>query len=70
MSSRIIGTLTDAGGRQVTVGVSGGKVTLRTFGTRTGGAVELTGDLAEDFAQLYLSGCWQAAQELAVSSHA
>ena len=63
--ARIVGTLADAEGRQVTVGVSGGKVTLRTLGTRTGGAVELDGVMCEEFAQDFLSAVWQAAQQLA-----
>lgn len=67
-ATRIIGMLTDAEGRQVTVGVSGGKVTLRTIGTRTGGAVELDGIQAEDFAQLFLGASWQAMQELAATA--
>jgi hypothetical protein len=67
---RIIGTLTDTEGRQVTVGLRGSKVTLRTLGTRTGDAVELDGIQAEDFAQLFLGGCWQAMQERAVSGRA
>jgi hypothetical protein len=58
-----IGTVTDAGGRSVAVGAAGGKVTLRTFRTRTDGAVELTGDLAEDFMQLMVAALWQAAQQ-------
>jgi hypothetical protein len=58
-----IGTVTDARGRSVTVGASGGKVTLRTLRTRTRGAVELDGDLAEDFAQVYIAAVWQAAQQ-------
>ncbi len=58
-----LGTITDAQGRSVVVGASGGKVTLRTLRTRTQGAVELTGDLAEDFAQLFIAAVWQAAQQ-------
>ena len=58
-----VGTVTDAQGRSVVVGASGGKVTLRTLRTRTQGAVELTGDLAEDFAQLLVAAVWQAAQQ-------
>lgn len=58
-----IGTVTDAAGRVVAVGVIGGKVTLRTRKTRTGGAVELTGDLSEDFMQLMVAALWTAGRQ-------
>lgn len=59
---REVGRLADEEGREVIVGVDCGTVTLRTLHTRTSGAVELTGDLAEDFSQLFVSACWQAAE--------
>jgi hypothetical protein len=70
---RLVDTITDRNGRAVDVGITGGRVTLRTLGTRNGDPVELGGGLAEAFAQAFMSACWQAAQELAgtaVSSHA
>ena len=58
--SREVGRIADARGREVVVGIDGGTVTLRTLGTRTGGAVTLGSYQAEEFAQLYASACWQA----------
>ena len=37
-------------------------------GTRTGGAVELTDDLCEVFAQVFLAAHWQAAREAAMDA--
>jgi hypothetical protein len=62
---REVDTIVDAGGRSLVVGIKDGKVTLRTLGTRTAGAVELDDDLCEVFQQVFISACWQAARESA-----
>lgn len=62
---REVGRVADKEGREVIVGIGYGTVTLRTLRTRTSGAMELTGDLAEDFSQLFISACWQAAESRA-----
>lgn len=61
---REIGHLEDSQGRILIVGVDYGTVTLRTLRTRTSGAVTLSGHQAEEFGQLYISACWQAAAYL------
>jgi hypothetical protein len=60
---REIGRVEDDQGRIVIVGVSQGRVTLRTLHTRTGGAVELAQDRAEEFSQAFVAACWEAAAE-------
>ena len=62
---REIGRLQDGQGRIVIIGVDYDTVTLRTLRTRTSGAVTLTSTEAEEFAQLYLAACWQAARQSA-----
>lgn len=60
---REVGRLADEAERQVIVGICHGTVTLRTPGTRTDGAVMLDAARAEEFAQLFVSACWQAAAQ-------
>lgn len=60
---REIDRMSDDAGRVIVVGVDHGAVTLRTLHTRTSGAVALSPVLAEEFAQLYVSACWQAARD-------
>lgn len=60
---REIGRVVDEQGRMVIVGVDYDTVTLRTLRTRTSGAVTLASWKAEEFAQLYVSACWQAAAQ-------
>ena len=60
---REIGRLEDGQGREIVVGADRGRVTLRTLHTRTDGAVELTSDRAEEFAQMFVSACWEAGRQ-------
>jgi len=50
-----VGRVTDGQGNVVIVGTDGERVTLQTHGT-----VDLTGDLADRFGQLWVSACWRA----------
>jgi hypothetical protein len=50
-----LGRVTDGQGNVVIVGTDGGRVTLQTHGT-----VDLTADLTQPFARLYIAACWQA----------
>lgn len=59
---REVGRLEDGQGRILIVGVDYDTVTLGLGG---GGAVTLTFSEAEEFAQLYLSACWQAGRQSA-----
>jgi hypothetical protein len=69
-ASRIIDTIPDAQGRQVTVGVHGGKVTLRTTGTQAGDPVELDGVMFDHLSRALVTACWHAMHaRLAVSGH-
>jgi hypothetical protein len=52
-----IGSVTDEAGMRVVVGMAEGTVTLRI---NEGPTIELSDVLAEDFAQLFVSACWQA----------
>lgn len=54
------GRITDDQGRVVIVGTAWDRVTLRTV-QNTSGAVELTGAKAEEFKQVFMAACWQAA---------
>lgn len=58
-----VGRVADGQGRTVIVGARPGRVTLRTLRTRASGAVELPGDLAEEFAQLFVAAAWQAGRQ-------
>lgn len=61
--AREVGRIADAKGRVVVVGIDGGQVTLRTIiplPNNKRDAVELSSYRAEEFAQLYISACWQA----------
>ena len=49
-----VGRVTDGQGNVVIVGTDGERVTVQTHGT-----VDLTGDLAERFGQLWVSACWR-----------
>jgi len=60
---RVVGRLADEQGREVIVGVDYDTVTLRTLHTRTDGAVTLASHQAEEFAQMYVAACWEAAAQ-------
>jgi hypothetical protein len=51
-----VGRVTDGQGNVVIIGTDGERVTLQTHGT-----VDLTGDLAERFGQVWVAACWRAA---------
>jgi len=56
-----VGRIEDGGGWDVVVGTYLGKVTVRT--TRARGPVTLTQAQAEEFAQLFVRACWEAARQ-------
>jgi hypothetical protein len=59
-AARIIDTIPDAQGRQVTVGVRGGKVTLRTTGTQAGDPAELDGVMFDHLSRALTTASWLA----------
>jgi hypothetical protein len=56
MATDLIGSVTDEQGSCLEVWVSDGAVTLYLAGLM----IRLSDVLAEDFAQLFVSACWQA----------
>ena len=58
---REVGRLTDIDGRQMFVGVDYDTVTIGT--PETGPEWRLTSAMVEEFGQIFVSACWEAAEQ-------